>query len=190
MGTDTTPRLNLIMPDENELMKNFVAQQGSNLDTMDRFREEAFSSYSVELRDQTDTLVPLGASPLIEGFWKRVWGDWVWFKGRIQFGSGGGGGTGAYRISLPVAAEAGVLMNPNMGRTSVWGSAVSRDNDSGSGQLIYTHNVIMGDSVARNFVVFSNMRVAGARFLSSTLPFTFTISDRISWYGIYRGVPV
>lgn len=190
MGTELTPRLNLIMPDENELMRDFVAQQGSNLDTMDRFREEAFNSYTVELRDQNGTLVPLGTDPNIEGFWKRVWGDWIWFKGRILFGVGGGGGTGAWRINLPVAAETGVLMNANMGRTSIWGSAVSRDNDSGSGQLIHAHNVIMGDSMARDFVIFSNMRVSGSRFVAGSFPFTFTASDRLSWYGIYRGVPV
>jgi hypothetical protein len=110
-------------------VRNFPATNEHNADYLDNLLGTGVAtSFVPQLTAQT-TNPTLGTGAILEGLYIRVF-DNIFAWGRIGFGTGMTPGSGAYSLTLPVAAAPGMEVSSDSGRGSSIGIAHCRNNDS------------------------------------------------------------
>lgn len=152
---------------------NLVASTGAVVNT-------PWLAYTPTLTGATSN-PSLGTGGTVTGSYRRE-GTTLYFRGKVTFGTGGGGGSGGYRVSLP------------SGVTAVSGHdqiIKGRGYDSSAG-LTAELTPLTGatDGVALDRLVLAYVATPPTLALvTSTAPYTWASGDTIQWNGTLEVVP-
>ena len=182
--------LSLVSPVGANFIKDWSGQNTINCDLIDAYAGQSvigfgLTGYTPSL-SATTTAPTLGTGGFIRGYYYRIW-DQIYSWGEFRFGTTGMNvGNGNYGISLPLAADVGVVgASPNSGSGAAIGNGLLWDASANSGKRPLL--VQLKDSVTIEF--YHPVGDAGLNHVYSGSPVTWTNGDGISWFVQYKRLP-